>query len=58
MENDNCMGSCPVGITSIRSGRHFVGVEMDSGYFGIALKRLEPYRAIVQAEGLLLIVNV
>ncbi len=44
---DNCMGSCPVGIASILTGRHFVGVEKDSGYFGIALKRLEPYRAIV-----------
>jgi len=45
---DNCMGSCPVGIASILTGRHFVGIEMDSGYFGIALKRLEPYRATVK----------
>jgi len=40
-------GSSSTGKATGLTGRHFVGVEMDSGYFAIALKRLEPYRAIV-----------
>jgi len=44
---DPFMGSGSTGKATGLTGRHFVGIEMDSGYFGIALKRLEPYRAIV-----------
>jgi site-specific DNA-methyltransferase (adenine-specific) len=38
---DNCMGSGTTGVACVNTGRKFIGIEMDSGYFDIALKRIE-----------------
>jgi len=38
---DNCMGSGTTAIACIRSGRHFVGFEIDPGYHRASLKRVE-----------------
>jgi site-specific DNA-methyltransferase (adenine-specific) len=37
---DPFMGSCPVGIASLRAGRKFIGVEISPVYFEIACERL------------------
>lgn len=37
---DFCMGSGTTGVAAIKEGRHFVGVELDTGYFAIAEKRI------------------
>ncbi len=38
---DPCMGSGTTGIACIRTGRRFVGVELDAGYFDIAVNRIK-----------------
>lgn len=38
---DFVMGSGTTGVAAVKEGRHFVGVELDSGYFAIARRRLE-----------------
>jgi site-specific DNA-methyltransferase (adenine-specific) len=38
---DFCMGSGTTGCAAVKEGRHFVGVELDAGYFAIAQKRIE-----------------
>ena len=38
---DNCMGSGSTGVACIGSGRRFVGIEADEGYYGIAKNRIE-----------------
>jgi site-specific DNA-methyltransferase (adenine-specific) len=38
---DNCMGSGTTGVACISNNRDFIGIEMDSKYFGIAEKRME-----------------
>lgn len=38
---DPFMGSGSTGIAAIRTGRKFIGIEMDEGYFQIAKKRIE-----------------
>ena len=38
---DPFMGSGSAGIAAIRTGRKFIGIEMDEGYFQIAKKRIE-----------------
>lgn len=37
---DNCMGSGTTGVACMNTGRSFIGVEMDEGYFQIAKKRI------------------
>lgn len=37
---DNCMGSGTTGVACKNVGRNFIGVEMDSGYFDIAVSRI------------------
>lgn len=37
---DNCMGSGTTGVACVNTGRNFIGIEMDSGYFEIAQKRI------------------
>ena len=43
---DNCMGSGTTGIACKNTGRRFIGIELDNGYFEIAKKRIE--ESIVQ----------
>lgn len=38
---DFCMGSGTTGVAAVKEGRNFVGVELDSGYFQVAQKRIE-----------------
>lgn len=37
---DNCMGSGSTGVACVNTGRDFIGIELDPGYFGIAEKRI------------------
>lgn len=37
---DNCMGSGTTGVACQNTGRNFIGIERDAGYFEIARKRL------------------
>ena len=37
---DNCMGSGTTGIACVRTGRNFIGMELDEGYFQIASERI------------------
>jgi len=37
---DNCMGSGSTGVACIKTGRNFIGIEIDKGYFDIASKRI------------------
>lgn len=38
---DNCMGSGTTGVACVRTGRKFIGIEKDEGYFQIAKNRIE-----------------
>lgn len=38
---DSCMGSGTTGVAAANTGRKFIGIEMDAGYFDIARKRIE-----------------
>ena len=37
---DNCMGSGTTGVACANTGRRFIGMELDAGYFEIAQKRI------------------
>jgi DNA modification methylase len=37
---DNCMGSGTTGVACVNTGRNFIGIEQDAGYFDIARKRI------------------
>lgn len=38
---DNCMGSGSTGVACVKTGRQFIGIELDRLYFEIAKKRIE-----------------
>ena len=38
---DFCYGSGTTGVAALMEGRHFIGVELDAGYFDIARRRIE-----------------
>lgn len=38
---DNCMGSGSTGVACINTGRNFIGMELDPGYFEMAKQRIE-----------------
>ena len=38
---DNCMGSGTTGVACLNTGRDFIGIEKDAGYFEIARNRIE-----------------
>lgn len=40
MVMDNCVGSGTTGVACIRTGRKFIGIELDEGYCEIAAKRM------------------
>lgn len=46
---DNCMGSGSTGVAAIRTGRNFIGFEIEKKYFDIAKKRIED--AKIQEDG-------
>jgi len=37
---DNCMGSGTTGVACMKTGRRFIGMEQDAGYYAIAQKRI------------------
>lgn len=37
---DNCMGSGSTGVACVNTGRNFIGIEIDEGYFEIAKQRI------------------
>jgi DNA modification methylase len=38
---DNCMGSGTTGVACVNTGRNFIGIEKDPGYFTIAERRIK-----------------
>jgi site-specific DNA-methyltransferase (adenine-specific) len=38
---DNCMGSGSTGVACMNTGRRFIGIELDEGYFNVAQERIE-----------------
>ena len=38
---DNCMGSGSTGVACVNTGRRFIGIELDEGYFKTAQERIE-----------------
>ena len=38
---DNTMGSGSTGVACVDTGRSFIGIELDEGYFDIAKNRIE-----------------
>jgi DNA modification methylase len=38
---DNTMGSGTTGVAALQSGRRFIGIERDPGYFAIAQRRIQ-----------------
>jgi site-specific DNA-methyltransferase (adenine-specific) len=38
---DFTMGSGSTGVACVNTNRHFIGIELDEGYFNIAKKRIE-----------------
>ena len=38
---DNCIGSGTTAIAAIRTGRHYIGFEVDPGYCEIAERRIQ-----------------
>ncbi len=45
---DNCMGSGSTGVACVNIGRDFIGIELDTGYFDIAKKRIEDAQAQIR----------
>ncbi len=45
---DPFMGSGPTGVACVKTGRKFIGIELDKGYFDIAVKRIE--KAIAERD--------
>lgn len=43
---DNCMGSGSTGVACVNTGRKFIGMELDDGYFEIAKKRIADAEAL------------
>jgi len=48
---DPFMGSGTTGVACVKTGRRFIGIELDKGYFDIAVKRIE--KALKEREGAL-----
>lgn len=46
---DNCMGSGSTGVACVNTNRHFIGIELDEGYFEIAEKRIKEARECAYA---------
>lgn len=42
---DNCMGSGSTGVAAVNTGRDFIGIELDTGYFETACRRIEDAQA-------------
>jgi DNA modification methylase len=38
---DNCLGSGSTAVAAVNTGRHYIGYEIDPGYFQICCDRLD-----------------
>lgn len=47
---DNTMGSGTCGVACVNTGRRFIGIELDEGYFNIAKDRIDKARADKQSK--------
>ena len=45
---DCFMGSGTTGVACVNTNRHFIGIELDEGYFNIAKKRIEEAQARIE----------
>lgn len=50
---DNCMGSGSTGVACVNTGRDFIGIELDPGYFRMAQKRIEDAKAQMRLEAVM-----
>lgn len=50
---DNCIGSGSTGVACINTGRDFIGIELDPGYFETACRRIEDAQAQCRIEAAL-----
>lgn len=41
LHHGDCMGSGTTGVACMKSGRRFIGIEKDEGYFATAKQRIE-----------------
>lgn len=48
---DNCMGSGSTGVACVRSGRNFIGIELDEEYFNIAERRINDATISKRSKG-------
>lgn len=48
---DNCMGSGTTGVACANSGRRFVGIERDEGYFAVAERRIREAEGTARERG-------
>lgn len=46
---DNCMGSGTTGVAAVRTGRQFIGIELDENYFNISKERIENTQKIEES---------
>ena len=44
---DNCVGSGSTGVACVNTGRNFIGIELDSGYFQTAKDRIEKAKEVI-----------
>lgn len=52
---DLFMGSGTTGAACVRTGRNFVGIELDPDYFEVARKRIEEEQTRLATDSLLLL---
>ena len=50
---DSCMGSGSTGVACVNTGRDFIGIELDPGYFRTAQKRIEDAQAQMRLEAVM-----
>ena len=44
---DNCMGSGSTCVACVNTNRHYIGFELDKGYYDIACKRLDEVEGVL-----------
>jgi site-specific DNA-methyltransferase (adenine-specific) len=49
---DNCMGSGTTGVACVNTGRSFIGIEKDPGYFVIAERRIKEAQDLKENEAI------
>ncbi len=47
---DNCMGSGSTGVACVNTGRNFIGIELEKGYFDIACKHIQEAQEKLKSE--------